>query len=94
MKKGMIAAIITITLLLGVTGCTEEDMPGSGEHSEKVEKKKEFLQNETVTYKEVEYTITNVERSNGSEWDKPADGKEYVIVRIKIENKSKEKSIL
>ena len=32
-------------------------------------------------------TVTKVERSQGSEYDKPASGKEYVIVHVKIENK-------
>lgn len=95
MKKGIVLVVTTIILLFGITGCTEDEnatVSGTNkESSKKVDAKKEFQQNETAMYKNVEYTITNVERSNGSEWDKPADGKEYVIVSIKIENKSKEK---
>ena len=47
--------------------------------------------NESAIYKNVEYTITNVEYSNGNEWDHPSSGKKYVIITLKIENKSDKK---
>ena len=54
--------------------------------------KKEYKQDEKVTYKNVEYSITKVERTKGSnEFFKAKDGYEYVKVTIKIENKSDEK---
>lgn len=53
--------------------------------------KKEYNRNETVIYKGVKYSVTNVKHSNGSEFDQPANGKEYIIVTIKIENKSDQK---
>lgn len=54
--------------------------------------KKEYSQKETVTYKDVEYSITKVEKTKGSnEFFQAKDGYEYVKVTIKIENKSDEK---
>lgn len=57
----------------------------------KKEEKTEFSQSETVTFKGVDFTVTNVEKTTGSEFDTAKDGHEYVIVAIKIENKSDEK---
>lgn len=88
MKK-IITAILSILIILGSTGCTENS-------SNKVtdlngDNKVVFNINETAVYEDVHYTVTNVEYSNGDDWDKPADGKNYVIVTVKIENKSGEK---
>lgn len=93
MKKGIIGIIICSILLIGATGCVDTSEPSGSNinNDSKKENKTEFNQNETVTYKNVAYTITNVEHSNGTEWNKPAEGKEFVIVTIKIENKSKSK---
>lgn len=57
----------------------------------KIKEKKEFTQNETVTFKNVNYSITKVERTNGKEFFEANDGKEYILISIKIENKSSEK---
>lgn len=35
-----------------------------------------------------EYTVTNVKCSEGSDWDTPTEGKEYITVSISIENAS------
>ncbi len=54
--------------------------------------KKEYSQNESVTYKNVKYSITNVEKTKGSnEYFQAKDGYEYVKVNIKIENNSDQK---
>lgn len=53
--------------------------------------KTEFKQSETVSYQGVEYTVTDVQKTTGDEFDQPRDGYEYVIVSVKIENKSEEK---
>lgn len=59
--------------------------------SESEGQKKEYKKNETVIYKGVKYSVINVKYSNGSDWDNPASGKVFVIVKIKIENTSSEK---
>lgn len=70
-------------------GSQKEDSATKKE--EKKEEKTEFSQSETVTFKGVDFTVTNVEKTTGSEFDTAKDGHEYVIVTIKIENKSDEK---
>lgn len=39
----------------------------------------------------VSVTVTKVEKSNGSDFDKPKDGMEFVIVNVQIKNGSKDK---
>ncbi|MGN0291337.1 MAG: DUF4352 domain-containing protein [Lachnospiraceae bacterium] len=69
----------------------EQDVKKETKTQEKQEEKKEFTQNETVTFKNIDFTVTNVEKTTGSEYDTAKEGYEYVIVSIKIENKSEEK---
>lgn len=53
---------------------------------------KEYKQSDVVTYKDVEYSITKVEKTKGSnEYFQAKDGYEYVKVTIKVENKSDKK---
>lgn len=74
------------------TNSSETSTNNNKNTTKKEEKqKKEYNKNETVIYKGVKYSVTNVKYSNGSDWDNPADGKEYVIVTIKIENTSDKK---
>lgn len=62
---------------------------GSGD---KKDFQKEYKQSDVVTYKDVEYSITKVEKTKGSnEYFQAKDGYEYVKVTIKIENKSNKK---
>ncbi len=106
-KQGMkIWQIILIVIVaLGIIGAiagggneqpTSKDSGSQKEDSAtkqetKKEEKTEFSQSETVTFKGVDFTVTNVEKTTGSEFDTAKDGHEYVIVAIKIENKSDEK---
>jgi len=79
MKK-LLSIFLTISMvLLLFAGCGEEE-----------EKKVEFKQGETATYENVDYTVTKVKRSKGNDWDKPAKGKEFVVITVKIENKSED----
>lgn len=82
---GFIACIISIFLLAGCDDLASENNNSSEN------KKFTYSMNETATYKGVEYTVTNVEYSDGSEWDNPPEGKKFVIVTIKIDNKSDKK---
>lgn len=102
-KQGMkIWQIILIVIVaIGIIGAiagggneqpTSKDGGSQKEDSAtKKEEKTEFSQSETVTFKGVDFTVTNVEKTTGSEFDTAKDGHEYVIVTIKIENKSDEK---
>lgn len=50
--------------------------------------KDSYAVGETAKYKDVEMTVIKVDKSNGTEYDKPKDGKEFVIVTVKIKNNS------
>lgn len=78
-------------ILFGLTGCVSESENPNNVTDINGNKKTNFQLNETAVYEDVYYTVTNVEYSNGSEYDKPAEGKNYVIVTVKIENKSNSK---
>lgn len=81
--------IAIIIILLAVVSC----VANLADESKKEEtRKKDYMQNEIATYKNVDYSITKVEKTQGNnEYIKPKDGYEYVKVTIKIENKSNEK---
>ncbi len=77
----VILAVIVIAIIGGVSGSKKEE-----------ERKKDFSQNEVATYKNVEYSIVKVEKTQGNnEYLKPKDGYEYVKVTVKIKNNSDEK---
>ena len=77
-------------ILLGILGLLILGAIFGG--NEDKEFKKEYKQSESVTYKDVKYSITNVERTKGSNkfWQ-AKEGYEYVKVNIKIENLSDKK---
>lgn len=85
MKK-FLTIIVGSIALFNLTGCSSTTTNNETENS-----KTSFNINEPAVFEDVHYTVTNVEYSNGDEWDKPAEGKEYVIVTLKIENKSDSK---
>lgn len=70
----------------GSQEATDDSSSGADE-----EAKTEFAQNEVVTFNDVDFTVTSVERSAGDVFDTPKEGCEYVIVSLKIENNSDEK---
>ena len=57
----------------------------------KTDKKDTYSINEAGTSHGATITVTKVEKSSGSTFDKPKDGMEYVIVHVKIQNTGKEK---
>lgn len=98
-KQGMPIWLIVIIIILVVgilASCGSEDNePKSEKNDNKVSTtqeptKTDFSMSETVTLKNIKFTVTNVTKSEGNEWDNPAEGKEFVIVTLKIENTSNE----
>lgn len=82
MKKFLkVLLVMSCLSVLGACSSTEE--------AEEV--KTEYAVNETATIDDVSYTVTSVEKSQGEEYFEPDEGKEYVIVSVKIENNSEEK---
>lgn len=90
MKK-FLSFVVSVVILFGMTGCISENSNSNGVSDVNGNVKTSFSLNETAVFEDVHYTVTNVEYSNGDEWDKPSDGKNYVIVTLKIENKSDSK---
>lgn len=103
-QGGIVKWIVVVIIVMAVIGAAmgggnEEPTAKSDDTSkenetvknEKAEEKTEFSQNETVSFKGVDFTVTNVEKTVGGEFDTAKEGYEYVIVSIKIENKSEEK---
>lgn len=90
MKK-ILGIIMCSFALFGVTGCVSETGSSNSVTDKNGNEKTSFQLNETAVFEDVHYTVTNVEYSKGSEYDKPAEGKNYVIVTLKIENKSDSK---
>lgn len=98
--------ILIVIVVIGIIGAmagggneqpTSKDSGSQKESStakkktEKKEEKTEFSQSETVSFKDVDFTVTNVKKTAGNELDTAKEGHEYVIVTIKIENKSDKK---
>lgn len=77
-------------ILLGVFALLLISCFASGE--EKEDFKKDYKQNEVVTFEGVNYSITKVEKTKGSnEYFQAKEGYEFVKVTIKIENNSDKK---
>jgi hypothetical protein len=70
---------------------TTTNQASKKEESKQDELKSSYAIVETAKYKGIEMTVLNIDKSNGSEYDIPKDGKEFVIVRVKIKNDVKEK---
>lgn len=87
MKK-ILGIIISFFVLIGITGCISDSETNKVVTDTDGNSKTIFNLNETAIFDNVHYTVTNIEYSNGEEYDKPAEGKNYVIVTLKIENKS------
>ncbi len=93
--KRIIVSIIVLTLVITITilgiklyhkvfDIGEEVKPN--ETTTKV-----FDINETIRYKDVNYKVTKVETNEiGTEYKKPKDGNQFIIVTIQYENKSNE----
>lgn len=78
MKKAIVV-LLSLMMVFMFVACGEEEVA-----SEPVGL------NEAAVYEDVSYTVTDVEHSNGGEWDTPEEGNEYVIVTVEIENNSEE----
>lgn len=95
-KKGCLIAVLIVVVLIiigiiiGVAG-GDDDSSGSGKSntastSDTTPEKTEYGINDPATYKDAEISVTNVEKSSGSEFDTPKEGMEYVIVTVQIRN--------
>src|SRR5690625_1815571 len=99
--KRVLSLFLFAILSLSLIACDDDSGPKkveetSGEvESEEAEEKEEEIDDETEfnVGEKVELDgqvveVTEVEKSSGSDFDKPKNGHEYVIVHISIENNS------
>lgn len=106
MKHKVISFILGVIIIAGIGSAigggdkskttTKETTQSKQTDAKKEETKKDELKDsyaigEAAKYKGVEMTATKVEKSSGSDYDKPKEGKEFVIVAVKIKNGAKDK---
>lgn len=74
------------------TSGTSTSQSSSGSTKTSKPQTKDFYKvGEPATVNGVTLTVTKVEKSNGSEFDKPKDGMEFVVVTVQIKNGSSSK---
>ena len=73
------------------TEIVDEDNTDEEVSDEEEIENSEFAVGEKVEFEGQIVEITDVEFSNGEDFDTPAEGNEYVIVHVRIENESDEK---
>ncbi len=79
-------------ILLGVLILIIVSCVAGGGNGEKENFTTDYTQEQTITYKDVEYSIVKVEKTKGTnEFCFPNDGKEYVKVTVRMKNNSEEK---
>lgn len=82
--------IIVIVGIASAGGSNNNDtatQTSSGTTSTTQNEKTEYNQGEEAILGKGAITVTKVEKSQGTQWDKPKSGKEFVIVYLTIENK-------
>lgn len=85
--------LLVIIVIVGIAGSGSNNndkttqTASSSTTSTTQNEKTEYNQGEEAILGKGAITVTKVEKSQGSEWDKPKSGKEFVIVHLTIENK-------
>ncbi|GAB4072677.1 hypothetical protein GCM10028778_04330 [Barrientosiimonas marina] len=101
MRKSIVLLLVGL-LALVLSACGEDDSEAkkvdsdndaeqqedSDDNNGEEEEQKEFSAGDNIEKDGVITTVTNVERSNGTEFEDPDDGNDFAIVNIKIENES------
>ena len=103
-KSNKIKIIVGIILIIIIGGAIaskssdpkkvgESNSSTSSEHSSGKDEKTEFKVGDVISFEGRELVVESVDRNykTGNEFIKPKDGKEFVKVKVKIENKSREK---
>lgn len=99
-KKWWFWVIIVVVLVAIGGGASNKNEPakvgensGSNVSNQETEEKTDFAVGDVISYKGKEITVLSVERKydSNNEFYQPKDGKEFVKISIKIENKSEEK---
>lgn len=83
--------LLIIILIIVIAGMGNSNNTTNQTSTSSQNQKTEYEQGEEAILGNGAITVTNVERSQGTQFDKPAAGKEFVIVHVKIENKGNDK---
>lgn len=96
----LVLAVIGVISSLGNKGnsnptTTANNKPATSSSANQADTKKEepkefYAVNEDVKLNDAVVKVTKVEKSSGSDYDKPKDGMEFVIVTISIKNSGKD----
>ena len=79
--------VVMVIVALASGGDDEPELVTSGDEvPASAEVQQEFGIGDTVKLGDHQVTVTGVEKSAGTDMDKPKDGHEYVIVSVKVEN--------
>lgn len=79
--------VLIVLVIVGIASVAGSDT--NTITSSNISEKTEYNQGEEAILGNGSITVTKVERSQGNTFDKPKEGKEYVIVTVNIENKGK-----
>lgn len=103
---GIIVVLCIIGGALGSKGNSDDTKPTTSSKSaqsstsssttksasdDKDKLKDSYAVGEVVKYKGIEMSVTKIEKSQGTDYDKPKDGKEFVIATVNIKNNSNDK---
>lgn len=77
--------LVIVIAIVGIIGNKKTPIESIQERYQ--QEKTEYSIGEEAIWGDGAITVTNVEKSQGIENDKPSEGKEYVIVHVTIENK-------
>ena len=102
--KTVLICFVVLCVLGAIAGMFEDKPQKVSSQNENIEKgtdkaediekdetesaKDTFVIGETAEMNDVQVTMTDYSENNGSEWNKPTDGKVYVLVEFEIQNNS------
>ena len=86
MKKRYSILVLLVIMCITFTGCNSSKKVINVDNATEADVVYNNYKSDEYEYDKVKYQVTNVGKSKGNNVDKPSDGKEYIIVSIKITN--------
>ena len=100
--KHKIITVLLVLIVIGAIGSAlgsrkdepkkvaENNSAAASAKETKTDTKKTYKKGDVIELKGMRLSVTDVQKSNGTEFEKPKSGMEFVIVTVKIENKGKD----
>ena len=92
--KNLLVVLLALVLCVSMAACTIDsrvkEVPSDTQTTQKESKEENYSLNETAAFKELKFTATEIEESNGTDFFEPEDGNVFVGVKFTIENISDE----